>query len=262
MTICASVKVRDGMALATDSMSQIQGLIGDTGQTTVVKTYSNARKLFQVGDRPIGVMSYGVGNIGIRSIQGLMREFSVSKATRNVETITKTLASFFREAYDEEYSASPKDEQPTLGFFIAGYSPGSPFAQEWEVVFPRDDAPKRVRADDAFGSSWRGISMPFSRLYMGFDPRIGQALAAVGLSNNDIHRVRQVLNQFKSQVVYDGMPIQDAVNFAAYIVRTTVGLATFEVGPPSCGGPLQVATILPDTGFEWVRQPTLSVEDV
>ncbi len=77
MTICASVKVRDGLVLATDSMSTIQGQV-DGGQVAVLKNYSNARKLFQIGDMNIGAMSYGAGNIGNRSIQGLMTEFNGS----------------------------------------------------------------------------------------------------------------------------------------------------------------------------------------
>ena len=56
------------------------------------------------------------------------------------------------------------------------------------------------------------------------------------------------------------MPVQDAINFAVYVLRTTIGLANFEIGPPSCGGPLQVAIILPETGFEWVENPRFYVE--
>jgi hypothetical protein len=74
MTICASVKVRDGLVLATDSMTQIHGR-GSTGPIGVIKTHGNARKLFQVAKLPMGVMSYGIGNIGPRSIHSYMREF-------------------------------------------------------------------------------------------------------------------------------------------------------------------------------------------
>jgi hypothetical protein len=55
MTIVASVKVRDGLALGTDSMTNIVSTTG--GARNVLKTYSNARKLFQLGDWPIGVMT-------------------------------------------------------------------------------------------------------------------------------------------------------------------------------------------------------------
>jgi len=44
-------------------------------QGNVLKAYSNASKLFQLGDRPIGVMTWGVGNIGELSIGGVVRDF-------------------------------------------------------------------------------------------------------------------------------------------------------------------------------------------
>ena len=54
--------------------------------------------------------------------------------------------------------------------------------------------------------------------------------------------------------------MQDAVNFAAYIVKTTIGMATYESGVPSCGGPLQIATILPEEGLCWIERPDLAVQ--
>jgi len=55
MTIVAAVKVRDGLILGTDSMTQITVQTPQGPQ--VLKAYSNARKLFQIGDRRIGVMT-------------------------------------------------------------------------------------------------------------------------------------------------------------------------------------------------------------
>ena len=62
MTIVASVKVRDGLILGTDSMTQISSMTEEGPQ--LLKGYSNARKLFQIEPRPVGVMTYGFGNIG------------------------------------------------------------------------------------------------------------------------------------------------------------------------------------------------------
>ena len=69
MTIVASVKVRDGLILATDGMTQIQGRVAQP--PGVLKSYENARKLFQVGELPIGVMTFGLGNIGQPFDRGL-----------------------------------------------------------------------------------------------------------------------------------------------------------------------------------------------
>ncbi len=263
MTICASVKVRDGLVLGTDSMSQIHGQVRPNGPVEFLKSYSNASKLFKVKDLSVGVMSYGIGNIGNRSIQGLISDFDLpEESSRTVEEITRSLFGHFGAVYETEYSAFPPDQRPALGFFVAGYSEGAPFPEEWEFVFPRDADVQPVRPRDQFGASWRGVDIPFTRLYMGYDPRLPQMLIDAGVDPNAVQQMSTVVQQLAEPVVFDGMPVQDAINFGAYILRTTIGISTFEAGVPSCGGPLQMATILPDGRFEWVAKPEFSVEVV
>lgn len=254
MTICTSVKVRDGLVLGTDSMTQILGQ-DQHGNRLTVKSYCNARKLFQIGKSPIGVMTYGIGNLGPRSIQGFVREFSSDySAENNVKSVSKNLFEFFNKAYHDEFGDTPG---APLGFFIAGYSSVQPFPEEWEFLLPRDKEIRRVRPLDQFGASWRGTDLPFIRLYKGYDPRTVQELRKMGVSEEVIDKA---VKRFESPVAYNGMPVQNAANFAVFILQTTIGLSTFELGSPSCGGPLQIATILPETGFEWLAKPTLVVQ--
>lgn len=266
MTIIASVKVRDGIVLATDSMTQISTRL-ETGEVRVIKAYSNARKLFQIRDLSIGTMSHGIGNIGPRSIENLVLEFSrrldeLVAQPWTVEAVARGLYGFIRGIYDEAFQGltnEQRERELVLGFFLSGYSPKAVFAQEWEFVLPRATDVHRVRQDEAFGSSWRGITLPFERLYNGFDRRIVDALREAGVAGEVIQRTLSI-ERWRMPIAYDGMPLQDAINFAVYILETTIGAATFEVGvAPTCGGPLQVATILPDTGWQWIRQPELAI---
>ena len=253
MTICASVKVRDGIVLGTDSMAQILGQ-DQHGNRALIKTYSNARKLFHIRKLHIGVMTYGIGNLGPRSIQGCVREFSSAYSGEpDAESVVKELYEFFSKAYQDEFGDTPG---APLGFFVAGVTSGQPFPEEWEFLLPRDREARQVRPPDQFGASWRGTDLPFTRLYKGFDPRTVEALKKLGVAEAVIDKA---VKGFESTVVYDGMPLQDAINFVVFILQTTLRLAAFELGPASCGGPLQVATILPETGFEWVQEPTLAV---
>lgn len=253
MTICASVKVRDGIVLGTDSMTQIWGQ-DEKGNRGFIKSYSNARKLFQIRDLPVGVMTYGIGNLGPRSIYGFLREFSSRYSEDpDVESISVSLYAFFSQAYEEHFGKAPS---APLGFFIAGYSPNQPFPEEWEFLLPRDSESHRVRPIDKFGASWRGVEVPFTRLYKGYDPRIIEELKNKGASDEML----QVIKKFESPVAYDGMPVQDAIDFSVFILKTTIGLVTFEIGVPTCGGPLQIAAILPDTGFQWIEKPSLALD--
>jgi hypothetical protein len=256
MTICVSVKVRDGLVLTTDSMSQIQTADPSTGAIRVIKAYSNARKLFQVGLLPIAVMSWGLGNIGNRSIQSFMLEFNKTGVIGAVADISQALFNFIKSHYDATFSAVSGAQRPALGFYVAGFSVGGVFAEELEFEFPHDAGPRPVRPADQFGASWRGIWVPFQRMFFGVDPRFADKLLTAGVAPAVI---QQAQNGLQLNVVFDGMPVQDAVNFAEFIAKTTIGVATFDAGVASCGGPLQVATILPDVGFEWVLKPKIVI---
>lgn len=267
MTIIASVKARDGIVLATDSMSQITAS-DEAGNIGIIKTYRNARKLFQIRDLPIGVMSYGLGNIGTRSMESLILEFSrrleeLVGQDCSVEAVANGLNGYIRGIYDEAFqtvSIEEKRQRLRLGFFIGGYSTAEYLADEWEFELPDVRPLREVRTSDKFGSSWRGIPVPFERLFNGFDPRIRPALQKAGVSVKIIKEVFKVDN-WRMPIVYDGMPVQDAINFAVYILEVTIGAATFELGPAqTCGGPLQVAAILPDKGWKWVREPELTIQ--
>lgn len=255
MTIVASVKVRDGLILATDSMTQISG--GAPGQpAAVLKSYENARKLFQVGDLPIGVMTFGLGNIGQRSIEGLMLEFSstVVGQRKKVETVSQALFDFIKGKYEEQGYVN--DDSPALGFYVAGYSPNSHFPDEREFQLPRDVGPVQVRDEQDFGANWRGIDFPLTRLWKGFAIKIPARLAEKGWNQQEIG---ELIGDLETPALYDGMPVQDAVNFAVYILRVTIGYTEFSVGPSPCGGPIQVATVLPDKGFKWIEKPDLRI---
>jgi hypothetical protein len=252
MTIVASVKVRDGLILGTDSMTQISAQTEEGPQ--LLKSYGNARKLFQVGDSPIGVMTYGLGNVGNRSIEGLVVDFNRT-ATAGASTVAEVahgLYGFIKDLYDALYASIIAEQRPALGFYVAGYSAGQPFAEEFEFLLPRDDAPFAAREPEQFGASWRGIDVTFTRLYKGLDPRIIPWLREKGLTDED---VTELFAQLEIGVLYDGMPIQDAINFTVYILETTIGWTEFQVGSPSCGRPLQVATVLLGEGFRWVAKP-------
>lgn len=257
MTIVASVKVRDGLILATDSMTQIYGTGPEGGPPQFMKSYENARKLFRVGELPIGVMTYGLGNLGQRSIEGLMLQFSTEIVgnRKKVETVARSLFEFVKSKYEAEgYLGSP--DPPALGFSVAGYSPNGHFPDEWEFLLPRDSEPFQSRPEDAFGASWRGVDAPFTRLWKGFALRIPARLEE---QEWDDAGLNALLGDLEAPASYDGMPVQDAVNFAVYILRTTIGYTEFSLGVPACGGPIQVATVLADRGFQWIERPDLRI---
>jgi hypothetical protein len=258
VSIVASVKVYDGVVLAADSATTIQSVIN--GQITVVKSYQHANKLFQIGKLPIGVLIYGLGNIGNRSIESFVLEFSKLKeleltSDKSVEEIAILFKDFIKEFYDKEFSALVIEKQPVLGFYFAGYSDGDSLANEWEVVFPSNIIPKKVRDDSACGASWRGIADPFARIYNGVDNKIINEL--IIKYKLDVNEVTEISNKYRTSVIYNGMPVQDAIDFVKYILSTTIGYTKFQIGIQSCSDPIDIIVITKGSGYQEIQMKEL-----
>jgi hypothetical protein len=257
MTIVASVKVRDGLVLGTDSMTQLTVRL-PTGEVRFAKAYTNARKLFDLSPARAGVMSWGLGNIGDHSIEGLVREFrSGLDDNATIEDIAKALFAFIAPRWNAVAGVADDPNGLAIGFCVAGYSPSVAFAEVYEFVLPRDVTPAVSSGPDDFGLLWRGIDTPLIRLIKGVDNQLIEALAREGLTHDRINELIEPLEWFLYQ---PGMPLQDAVNLVDYLLSTTVGVSSFVEPNPTCGGPLQVAAVLPDRGFAWISRTPLSVQ--
>ena len=128
-------------------------------------------------------MTYGAGNIGNRSVESFLHEFSKSEAeslaaSLTVEAAANALLKFMRVNYDAGFGHVDVEKRPIMGFFVAGYSEGQHLGSEWEFSLPQAAAAVQVREDDKLGASWRGIHIPFTRLYWGMDPRVDAILKA------------------------------------------------------------------------------------
>jgi hypothetical protein len=286
MTIVAVTKSRDCLAIGTDSMTTVVGP-GANGTTQVLKGYSNATKLFQLGTLPIAIATWGIGNIGSLSVGGMVSDFQShidSKPTipKTIPSIAQELATFVQTLYANAFplipvtptatkpsapsiTPSPKPTTPDipalppnlpiLGFFLGGYSVNVQLPELWEVRFPGPMI-NLVRGPNDFGANWRGIEIPYSRLYFGFDPRIADVLTNAGVSPQ---LIQQVSTQFAIPVIFDSMPIQDTIAFTEHILRTTIGVSTYEMGQALCGDPIQVAVIVRRRGYVWVHEPAFHV---
>lgn len=258
MTICVSVRVPEGIVLGTDSMSTVT-VKDSEGVPYVVKSYPNARKLFQIGDLPIGVFTYGLARIGDRSLMELIYQFSAANQEESVPLVANGLAEFINQAYSSEFP--PGTEQPTLGLYIAGYSKGSYSVHEREVIFPQQLVPKTVqRTGGENGVLWRGMEIPFYRLYIGCDPILLDSLSKDAVNAETINLVKEEKKHIML-IPFGNMHLQDAADFAAFVLRTTIGYNQFEIGDTTCGGSLQVAAINPEKGFQWVQELQLHLKE-
>ena len=253
MSIIASVKVHDAIVLGSDSMTTISGL-DEAGQTVVVQNYHHAQKVHQLSPN-IGVGTSGVGNVGPRSINSVIEQFARQEQENLGRMTLANAAGALLQHFCGAY-AELDIEAPELGALIGGYGPDDELAEVWEFNLARDKEPQLVNEGTTFGASWRGISLPFTRIYQGIDPRLTAKLQE--LTEEDI---TPLVEEVRCTFVFDGMPVQDAVDLVVFMLRTTINIAKFEPGSPSCGGPLWVAAITKKDGFRWIQKPSLVVRE-
>jgi hypothetical protein len=261
MSVVATVKVYDGIVLGAESMTQLTAVIN--GQQQLIKAYENAQKLFHIGELPIGLLTYGIGNIGRRSIESFVHEFSRDEKARlgqpgeqiNVEQTTRRFFGFMQGHYAQAFGAMPQPQQPAMGFIVAGYSEGEHLASEWEFILPQHNAPQLVRPQNEVGASWRGVGSPFSRLFFGVDPILESQLVQAGMPAQEVERFKNVARGIATQIAFDGMPLRDAIGCCKFIIQTTIGWCSYAIGAAACGGPIKLATITRGSGFEWVTPP-------
>ena len=257
MTIAIAVKISEGLVLAADSASMVQGELkveGQAPQRGVVQVYSHATKLTQVGEWPVGVVTWGVGQIGSRTIESHVQEYAnglAEKQTIGVKQVADDLYAFISDRYKKAFG----DQTPQLGLHVAGYSPDVFFPEQYLLSFPSPDKdpvlnarPDNPDGSPAFGANWYGMTDAIVRLYSGF------TLAMQALFPKGPPPAAQVkLRQAAYPIIFDAMPLQDAIDFAAWLAEVTIGRFRFVAGAAAVLGPVDIAVITRHTGFKWVR---------
>lgn len=287
MTINISIAVAEGLVMAADSMSQMQS----GGQ--VLGTHTSVEKLTEIGDVPMAAMTSGLGSIANRTIVSLIREFEFDafgtreKANdfrqKSVQDVAELLADFFNARYCAEFQAGSQQTPPVLQIILGGYSPGRFFPEVFSINFPgrvlHQTHPRPgARPGDAT-ITWAGVPTSLNRLILGID------LPALGLSRDLLITAAQPgfvpqpgapplppplpvdpvatashyapLIQMPNNL--DGMPLEEAVEFADYLGMVAIGYDRFTVGPPSVGGEFDVLAIQPE-GLSWYRRKKFAAQ--
>jgi len=266
MSIAVSVKVHDGLVLASDSASTMM-IQDQEGRIVVGNVYNNADKILNLNKRyPIGMVSWGSGGIGAASISAIAKDFRMLlsssdpkwglKPSYTMENVSELARSFFfKEKYLPEYRDSKL--KPPINFLIAGYSANSESPEVWkvEIVNGGSEKPVKLRDLEAVGINWGGELEAIHRLLEGVGTELPNALSDLGESKEQIpDAVRQITARLEKPLIVPAMPIQDAIDLAHFLVQITIDFVRFDHGAPTVGGPIEIAAITKHEGFKWVRR--------
>jgi hypothetical protein len=268
MTIVVAVAAPDGIVLAADSRST---LFEDKHHRIASDA---AVKLFAIGDR-VGVATFGISFIDHQTIAGVMDEFvatfekprdlglgSKAKAwltppeNYEVSYVARKLGKFFDQRLREAKEEFDEDEI-ALGFLVAGYD-GDGIGRIIEILLP-NATDSEMATTVTRGFVPRGQSDVADRLLFGVDTVL---LEELGVDIPD--EVDVALNQLAFNVLHP-LSMQDAIDFATFLVRTTIDMQRFSDGTaavpnsvPGCGGPVRVLAVNRQQ-TTWVADPALTV---
>ena len=270
MTICVSVKVAEGLVLAADSAVTLQGSI-KTPQgrgTGIIQQFNYANKVTRFKDYPIGVMSWGLASVNDRSIQSLIMEFEHSFPAMEIQDsftvlgIANKLKEFIEQRYNAAFPSS--GQRPSLGMLVGGYSHNEFFADEYTYEYSSSKAWQLVRppkpdSKPSFGADWFGQTDALTRLIKGYDVAALNELVKRGADKQTVEKwVNDAVGELP--LVFDGMPLQDAIDFANYSVQVVIGRFRFAAGPPLCGGDIDIAVVTP-TVFRWAQRKMWAINE-
>ena len=254
MTICVGIKVRDCIVFAADSAVSMLATVG--GQSLVQNVWSHGIKVYNLHkELPIVAMSTGAGNLGDASISELAKylrnqftletDQQIDVTKYRMEEVTGTAAEFLKQFVTDE----------SLEFFVGGYGGGEPYGEIWKFAFNNGqlEDPKLVVAQTNFAFVlWAGSGGDaLHRLVLGRDWRMSEWLANAGVEANVIADIEQ---RVYVPFVNPAMPVQDAIDLAAFLVDVAKGYNAFTPGMNLVGGETDIATVTRHEGFKWIKR--------
>jgi hypothetical protein len=267
MTVAVSVKVQDGIVLATDSASTLYDESG-----AVANVYNSADKIVNLRKGlPLGIMFWGTGGIGDLGISTLAKDlrtrlsgddadhadWTVNPTDYTLEEVAERAREFL---FDENYSTAfaDLDEKPELGFLVAGYSSAATLSESWEISIDSHGEcgpPTLSQGPEMFGQVWRGQIEPITRLLVGASPFAAGAFMQFGLTEEQAWDIWQSVRETTEvNLWHPAMPIQDVIDLADFLVEMSKQFYRFLPVDATVGGPTEIAAITKHEGFKWVRR--------
>jgi hypothetical protein len=235
MSLVVTVYVPSGIVLAGDSRMSVLRTEDqeENGQKLRMQQQlvlsDAAYKVVELRKVPVGISVYDSGVIDNQPVESQVRRFEeeVLAQDDDIRTVADKFLDHFRSRHPNV----------GVGFHVAGYRVEGRASVPYVLVghTTREQGIRRVNAMDN-GTLQFGVV------------RAGDVLVANRLIDE------QYLPLFAA------MPLQDAIDYATHLIRTTIDTLRFEPRFPSVGGPIDVLIVTPD-GMHWVQRKQLSGGD-
>ncbi len=265
VTICVAVQVNDCLVFAADSAVTLSYGTNPNG-TEIINVLRYGHKVYNLHRKlPICAMTCGLGNIGPESITSLAKDlrqllmgddpdYTINPANYSIEEVATKARKFL---FEKKFAALPEKPKAEMSFYVGGYPSGTGSAERWLVKIQGEanssPAPECLGKDS--GLSWGGQPEAIYRLVMGIGLNHKAALTEAGLSPDQVNVASAtLLKKLQAPFLHGALPVQDAVDFADFLVETTKHYVRFLPGADTVGGETDIAVVTKHEGFKWVRR--------
>ena len=247
MTLIVTVYVPEGIVMASDSR-QFVTLSGKTseGKDFKIQTINSdaVSKTYLLESHRVGISTFGESLLAGTPIASHIKKFAEEELTTSddVVSIPKKLVNYFRKSFPDI----------NLGFHVAGYKkegkasiPHVYLCHVGKNLVERKNI--KPNGSIAYGATWSGEIDVITSI---INPVI------IKDEKGEQKIVRSV-----APIIWDAMPLQDAIDFSIYAIRTTIDTMRFQARPKTVGGAIDILILTPDY-VRWIQRKELKGERI
>ena len=256
MTLIVSLIIPDGIVIAGDSLStfttnsKMETLLNtkcpkceneyQISHTidmipTASSNLSSAKKIFPLFEK-FGIGTYGLGSIQGKTVYFTMRmlEYDLKQKKQipgSVEEIAEVIKNYIHNLVMEEINSGNININrtpagiPIVGFHVVGYDGTVPKTMQVHIH----------TNSSTFTNTQPGIELS------------GQGDIA--------HNILEMYSKNPaSQPAFNLFALQDAVDYAEYLIQSTITHQRFSPRIPNVGGQIDIAQVTPFDGFQWIKR--------
>lgn len=265
MSLGVVVKGSSGIVLSADTRVSLAVRQKGATPSPISVVFDNAPKLLTLGEPHnwFASVTYGDAVIGTRTAHSYMPEFELAIGTERlrIKEYARRLSSFFLDRWNEASMSQRNPDSGGVYFIVAGYDEGEPYGTVYLLNVPKQPDPQ-PRNEEGFGMTWGGQIEIVNRIVQGYDPGLLELLVEeLGVPNSKIQGFQKIAAaKFGYKVPYDVLPLQDCIDLAIFLIRTTMTAQDLAVTSRGVGGMIEVAAVTQKNGLRWIQRRELRGE--
>ena len=230
--------------------------------------FDNASKVLKFGPphQFVGSVTYGQALIpdSQRTAESYLPEFEQSLPSErvSVQEFATKLTAFYKEQFQR---SQPNYAGPPMHFYVAGFDEDDAYGRLFQMTVPSNQGPVEMHSSGigtGFGASWGGQIEVVNRLYKGAEPALIQRIVnELSLDEGQTRKLNQLLAQEQFPIPIEVLALQDCVDLALTLIRTTIQMQRLAIGVRGVGGPIDLVTVTRTEGLKDVQFKEVTTDD-